>query len=115
MPEESTDLMPPPPPLAELMTRLGKGRLLTDGGEALKELVDAVRNTRTKGALTIKVTASMAPNSETLIEFGYSIDAKVPKRKGIATYLYANDDGSLSTQDPNQRELAFEGGRGVRG
>lgn len=97
----------PAPPLADLMTRLGKGRLLADGGEALTEIVSAVKELGGKGELTIKIRVKRVPNTESVLVFEYEVNGKAPKSRPSSTCLYAGDDGSLTPNDPNQRELAF--------
>ena len=87
-------------------TQLRRGGAAVDASEALLEVVQAVRKTCKKGALTIKIT--VCPNAkgdDVVLSLLDDITTKIPKAERGSTIFFAEDDGTLVRNDPRQGEL----------
>lgn len=90
----------------EFIQSFRRGELLAEGDSLLNELVDAVKLTGGKGAITLVLPLAM--NKAGQLECQPSMTVKKPRRAIGTGIYYATDDGRLSRRDPNQHEMFDE-------
>jgi hypothetical protein len=86
---------------------LRQGGAAHDLGEALTDLVKAVRETGRPGALTVKLTVKPASKGDVntlLLEDAVTVKRPQPERG--ATIFFSTDDNGLQRNDPRQPELS---------
>jgi hypothetical protein len=100
--------MPTPETLtfAEFMTSFRRGQLLERADTALNELIDAIRETGSGGALTVKFPFKV--NKAGQLECTPEVTLKKPAPTLGAGIYYASDDGRLTRRDPNQGDMLDE-------
>lgn len=96
-------------PATEVIDKISDGDLGREMTARLAELVRAVQACPDqKGTITLKLT--VASGNKTMSIVG-DITAKIPRPKLDATLMYAQDNGSLSIENPRQTKMPFEGPR----
>jgi hypothetical protein len=101
-----------PRPFFETLRELRGGTTLEELGNALADVVSAVEATGKPGTLVLKLTVrpprkGSATASYLTIED--DVTTKVPRRDREDTVFFPLADGSLSRQDPRQRDLDLKG------
>lgn len=87
---------------------LDKGAFPAEAGEALAEVIKAVRETAQKGSITIKLEIVPVPKTEgAQVTITPALAAKTPKLSPKARTFYTDGDGQLHRSDPNQQEFGF--------
>lgn len=86
----------------ELLQSHRRGEVVTSADEHLRELLEAIRDTGTKGSLTVKFDFAM--NKAGQLEIDPDISIKKPRRKLAKGIAYLTDDAELSRRDPNQND-----------
>lgn len=89
--------------LIEALSHLRKGKLVTDAQEKLHALVKSCSDTGKSGTLTIKIKVGAAEDS-TVALVG-TVSVKHPEPSAASTLFYADEEGGLHREDPNQPEL----------
>ena len=84
---------------------LNRGRLFTDVEEAMADVLDGVKSTRKKGTVTITVTLGMEGREEDQLNVTAKVAKKRPMHDPAATTMFLNDDMTLTTKDPKQRDF----------
>lgn len=95
-------------PLVMVLANLDAGSVLHDAGGKLTSLVALVRQRQGKGVFTFQV--AIKPFKGDALEFVPKVKVSEPAEEVAKGVFYANDAGSLSRQDPRQRELQFSRG-----
>lgn len=89
--------------LLEVIAAQRKGRCVVEAQEALQSLVKEVVATGKKGRITL--TLDLEPMSDETIVVRDDVSVKIPKPSKHGSTFYPAEDGSLSREDPLQREL----------
>lgn len=90
---------------------LRRGGFLDALDGEFRELVTAVRDTRRKGAITIKLAVTpTSPNDEDdiTLEVVDTISTTLPRASPGRTIMFAAADGVLTRQDPRQLDMLRE-------
>ena len=101
-----------PRPFFETLRELRGGTTIDELGNALAEVVTAVESTGKPGELVLRLKVrpprkGAATASYLTIED--DVTTKVPRRDREDTVFFPLPDGSLTRQDPRQRELELRG------
>lgn len=109
-------VLQPDPFLAALKNALDPTVLLR-AGDDLGELIQAVKDVRRKGTLTLTISIVPDKNHGSDVVFVQAdTSVKAPRPTPKARLLWPLDGGRLSTRDPRQLEIhglsAIEGGAG---
>ncbi len=95
-------------PIADFLAEHNKGAGAREASEQLQALVAAVQETGKKGTVTITVSvAPMKGGDNSVLITSVNVAAKLPVVEPKPAVFYADDDGNLVRNDPNQ--LTFEG------
>ena len=99
-------------PFATTLQEIGGGKLAARLAAQLVELTAAVKATGKKGAITLKIEVAPLKKAaaNTLVVSGSST-AKVPEGEDAnpTSVFFADDDGNLSRDDPQQPQLPLRG------
>ena len=94
-------------PFADALLELSKGQTHTELSDGLHELIARVRDTGKKGTLTLVITVSRMKNAtEKTLVVTDDVRLKLPALDRSASVFYADADGNLTRNDPDQ--LSFE-------
>lgn len=93
------------PAFHQLMIQHRKGDCLDELGKALREVTKAVQLTGKKGVLTLKINIQPATGFKGAIAVGDDIKVTLPKLDKGGSLFFANEDGGLQRDDPDQRHL----------
>ena len=91
-------------PFTEFLAGVRKGKLSSELGEALADLLLAVGDTGKAGTLTLTLSAKPVGKSDA-IELIDKVTLKVPDADKAATIVYADASGNPLRNDPRQPEL----------
>jgi hypothetical protein len=95
-----------PRPFLETFGQLRSGRLMDDCGDALAEIVAAVKATGKPGEMIIKIKVKAPKAGGTAyLMVEDSLSVKTPKLDHGDTVFFHTKDGGLSRQDQTQQEL----------
>lgn len=84
---------------------LRRGQTVTEASSDLAELVKKVQETGRPGELILKLKIRPSADGES-VGIEDEVSTKMPRKaKKATTFYYADDDGSLSRENPNQREM----------
>lgn len=89
--------------IADVLRQLAGGSAYDEANAMLAEIVDAVKDTRKVGELTIKLKIS--PNGDGSVKIHEDVKAKVPALSRGDTIFFVTEGGLLSRNDPRQPEL----------
>lgn len=81
-----------------------KGGALSDLSAAVREVVDAVRATGKGGAIAFKIKVRSAAKSGAMIVED-EIKITLPKTEAEGSIFFADGEGNLLREDPEQRKL----------
>ena len=94
-------------PFSDWLRDQSSGSTHDELSESLHDLVARVRDTGKKGSLTLVVTVEpMKEDTEVLVVHD-EIKLKLPEFPRKASIFYADSDGNLTRQNPNQLEFEF--------
>jgi len=88
---------------------LNKGAFPAEAGEALAEVIRAVRETGVKGK--VMITLDIVPVAKTegaQVTITPNLATKTPKLGAKARTFFTDTEGNLHRQDPNQLGMDFE-------
>ncbi|MGY6704915.1 hypothetical protein [Roseinatronobacter sp.] len=86
----------------EFLQSFRRGELLREANDQLEDLIRAVKDTGSKGSLTISLPFKI--NDAGQLECLPRVDSK-PPRRALGTGIYfATDDGQLTRRDPDQSD-----------
>lgn len=78
--------------------------------KALKDQTGGRPKAKAKGSVTLKLNIEVEGNSATI---DADIDSKRPKPVRGSSFYFVLDDGSLSTEHPQQQSFGFDGPRSL--
>lgn len=84
-----------------------KGRAHDEASKLLKETVEAVKRTGKPGSVTVKIAVKPVGNVPNAYKLSDAVSASIPEDPRTSIW-YADDDGSLHRNDPNQGSLYSE-------
>ena len=90
-------------PFGDVLGELAGGTTYDQLGEALTELVVAVRETGKQGKLTLTLTVKA--NGRSGISVADTINNKLPVSPRGDTLFFTDQDGGLHRNDPQQKDL----------
>ena len=100
-------------PFGDFLQDHNRGQGHREAGEQLQALVAAVLDTGKKGSVTLTVNVEPMKNTAGTLLTTVKVTAKIPEEPVKAAVFYADDDGNLVRNDPNQ--LPFESLKEVAG
>jgi hypothetical protein len=89
-------------PFAAVLQEMRKGGLNSEAADELAALIIACVETQKKGTLTIEL--SVTPKGE-FVEIEDKIKPKVPRHNTPASIFWPDENGNLSTSNPNQLSM----------
>lgn len=92
-------------PFATVLLALGRGATERELSEALHDLVARVRDTRKKGVLTYTLEVAPLKGESDALMLSDAIKLKLPEHDRAASIFFADRDGNLVRDDPNQPSL----------
>lgn len=92
------------PEFATLLCTHGKGRAHDEASKKLREAVEAVMTTGKQATVTVKFTFSRVPETFNVLKVGSKVAATIPEEPPVSMW-FADDDGGLHRNDPNQASL----------
>ena len=92
--------------IADVLRQLAGGSVYDDANAKLAEIVEAVKETRKAGELTIKLKIS--PNGDGSVKVHEDVKAKVPELSRGDTVFFVTSGGILSRNDPRQGDLPLK-------
>lgn len=98
----------------QLLASIRDGEYVNDAGAALQRLVKSVRETVKRGKIVLTVELIPMDDGAATVKTLVRIDEKLPKPERRASILFTCDDGRLSRDNPDQKELplrALGGGK----
>jgi hypothetical protein len=98
-------------PFADFLLELEAGRPHAELGEALHEVVEAVRGTGKPGSVTFTVSIQPLKDAVDVLKVQPTVKTKVPELPRPATVWFPDRNGNLRRDNPNQ--LAFDSIRDV--
>lgn len=92
-------------PFADFLQEQAKGRSHTELSEALQTLVNKVTDTGKKGSLIYKVIVEPMKGDTGVLAVTDDIDLRLPQHDRSGSLFFADRDGNLVRNDPNQAEF----------
>jgi hypothetical protein len=92
-------------PFATVLLSLGRGATERELSEALHDLVARVRDTRKKGVLVYTLEVAPLKGESDALMLSDGIKLKLPEHDRSASIFFADRDGNLVRDDPNQPSL----------
>lgn len=98
--------MPTATTFVDTLQEIRRGKILAEMSDTLATLVTAVRTTGLSGTLTLtlKVAPASKGDSQGLMIYD-DVRVKLPTPTRPATFMFANEEGILTRQDPRQPQL----------
>lgn len=93
-----------PTEFAQFLLTHAKGRAHDELSQKLNEAVEAVKRTGKAGTVGLKVQIDPVKNNDEVVRIETNVTTKIPKEP-VTSMWYADDDGALHRNDPNQRSL----------
>lgn len=90
---------------AAVLLQLGKGREHDKASELLTEAVAAVKELGKPAEMTIKLRIDPMKNNSRVVQITAKAAASIPKPPNPPTIFFADDEGGLHRNDPDQREM----------
>lgn len=95
---------------ADFLNNLDHGRVATEAGDLLREVIDAVKTTGKAGHLTIKIGVGWDRKAD-MLRVSNTLTSKAPQRDRAESLFFVTDDGIPTRQDPRQLALELENKR----
>lgn len=92
-------------PFAAVLVELGRGSTERELSEALHDLVARVQDTRKKGVLSYTLQIEPMKGDSDALLLTDAIKLKLPEHDRSASIFFADRDGNLVREDPNQPSL----------
>lgn len=93
-----------PTEFAQLLMSHAKGRAHDKATAELNAAVEAVKRTGKSGFVAIKFSIDPVKNNDEVVRIESNVTSKVPEEP-VTSMWYADDDGALHRNDPNQRSF----------
>lgn len=94
--------------LTDVLSQIRGGAALHEAGQALQEVVQAVRDTGKAGKLTFSITVEPDKTDETVVTLQPDLTVKLPKRPKAKGIFFMDRHGGLHREDPRQVEMELE-------
>jgi len=94
-------------PFSDWLREQSSGHTHDELGEGLHDLIARVRDTGKKGTLQLTVTVEPMKENERMLILKDEIRLKLPEHDRKASIFYADANGNLVRNDPNQIEFDF--------
>lgn len=92
-----------------VLSQLRRGQAEADLTDALRELVQRVRETRKKGSLTLKLTVQpQSKGDDVVLILSDDVKTNLPVAERGSSIFYADEQNRLVRNDPRQSELRLE-------
>lgn len=88
-----------------LLSGLADGDTAADAAAQLKALTQAVRMVGKKGTVTLTVTVEPVKKSTNAVTVAAAVTSKAPRPSVPADFMFANSDGQLLRDRPDQMPL----------
>lgn len=95
-------------PIFFALNNLDYGSALTAAGDDFVKMIAAVRDKRKAGKINIVIAAKMMEGTDDTLIVGAMHTITMPKGTPPVGTFFADEDGKLSREPSNQRELALE-------
>lgn len=95
---------------ADFFDQLDHGRVTTEAGDKLRDVIDAVKTTGKPGHLTIKIGVAWDRKAD-MLRVSNTLTQKVPQRDRAESMFFVTDSGIPTRQDPRQLALELENKR----
>jgi len=92
-------------PFADWLREQARGHTHEELSEALHDLVARVRDTGKKGTLQLTVAVELMKGSDNALMLKDEIKLKLPEHDRDTSLFFADRDGNLVRNDPNQLEF----------
>ena len=92
-------------PFAAWLTEQSNGHTHEELGDGLHDLIARVRDTGKKGSITLTVTVAPMKENERMLILTDAIQLKLPEHDRKASIFYADANGNLVRNDPDQLEF----------
>jgi len=90
----------------DTIQELRRGKLIAELTKQLADLVTGVRAVGASGTLTLTIKVQPASKGDAnAVQIFDDVRLKIPTPTRPATYMFADDDGILTRQDPRQPQL----------
>jgi hypothetical protein len=97
-----------PRPFFETLRELRAGHTLEELGEELANLLNAVKETRKSGSITLRIVVKPPKSGGfSYVQVTDEVTVKLPKLDKGDTVFFPTADGGLSRSDQSQRDLPF--------
>ncbi|HET7397656.1 MAG TPA: hypothetical protein VFJ94_03950 [Intrasporangium sp.] len=93
-------------PFADFLREQSRGTTHDELSEGLHDLVQRVRDTGKKGAITLVISVELMKGSDKAVIVSDEIKLKLPEHDRDTSLFFADRNGNLVRNDPDQ--LAFE-------
>lgn len=94
-------------PFADFLREHNKGKSHAELSEAMQTLVNKVTDTGKKGSLVYKVVIEPMKGDRGVISVTDDIDIRLPQHDRSGSLFFADKDGNLVRNDPNQEQFEF--------
>ncbi|TDH57527.1 hypothetical protein E2F47_01795 [Mycobacterium eburneum] len=92
------------PEFASLLLNHAKGRAHDEASAKLREAVEAVRNTGKSAKVTVELSIEPVAKIPNAYRIQDKVTSKIPEEPRTSMW-FADDNGGLHRNDPNQRSL----------
>lgn len=94
----------PPTEFIDVLMRQGNGATNQELSDELREIVQRVRATGKTGTLTLQLKVELVKSTNSIVILD-KISAKKPEYDRPSSLFFADDDGNLLREDPNQLSM----------
>ncbi len=93
-------------PFAAVLQEIDHGHVHTNLSAALRDLVDAVKDTGKKGTLGLTITVKpIKPGQVDILDIVADVKLDAPKPTPPSTMFFTDRTGNLTREDPNGQQL----------
>lgn len=92
-------------PFAATLQEIDKGRVATDAGQQLHDLIEACLDTGKSGELVVKIRVKVLDADDRRMTVTGEVTSKVPRPDPRPAVFFADDDGNLTRTDPQQHQF----------
>lgn len=103
--DEKTDSGGQVRPFADFLQELDKGKVATELGTSLQELVAEVTRTGKKGSLVLTVEVQPVSGNDEQVTVGAKVASKLPARTRASSFFFVTGERNLTRSDPRQMRL----------
>ncbi len=89
----------------DVLKQIRQGHLVYEMNQEVEKVVEAVRDTRKGGELTLKIKIKPLKAGSDALDVDAEVTAKIPKPPRPVSIFYPTQDNTLSRTDPRQMRL----------